>query len=140
MTSIAIAITDDDIRACHPVMVQLRPLVSLEDLVVRVRRQEPQGYRLAAGRADGRVVACAGFRLTESLVAGRHVYVDDLVTDAEVRSHGHGNAMFDWLVAFARAEGCAHLTLDSGVQRFGAHRFYLRNRMDITSHHFVMAL
>jgi hypothetical protein len=30
--------------------------------------------------------------------------------------------------------------LDSGVQRFGAHRFYLRRRMDITSHHFALDL
>ncbi len=32
------------------------------------------------------------------------------------------------------------LTLDSGVQRFAAHRLYLRQRMDITSHHFTMNL
>jgi hypothetical protein len=30
--------------------------------------------------------------------------------------------------------------LDSGVQRFGAHRFYLRRRMNITSHHFAIDL
>ena len=30
------------------------------------------------------------------------------------------------------------LHLDSGVQRFGAHRFYLASRMDIIAHHFSM--
>jgi GNAT superfamily N-acetyltransferase len=138
--SIAEVTRDDDIRACHPVMVQLRPHIGIDDLVARVRRQQAQGYRLAAGRSGDRVVACAGFRFFESLVHGHHMYVDDLVTDDAERSHGHGQAMMDWLVALARAERCATVELDSGVQRFGAHRFYLRNRMHITSHHFVLAL
>jgi hypothetical protein len=48
--------------------------------------------------------------------------------------------LFDWLVGEARAAGCQSLELDSGVQRFDAHRFYLRNRMAISSHHFRLAL
>jgi hypothetical protein len=31
---------------------------------------------------------------------------------------------------------CTTIELDSGVQRFDAHRFYLRERFSITSHHF----
>jgi hypothetical protein len=45
-----------------------------------------------------------------------------------------------FLVEAARENGCAELHLESGVQRFGAHRFYLANRMDITCHHFGMKL
>jgi hypothetical protein len=40
----------------------------------------------------------------------------------------------------ARREGCRALHLDSGVQRFAAHRFYLGKRMEITSRHFGLAL
>jgi hypothetical protein len=36
--------------------------------------------------------------------------------------------------------GCRSLDLDSGVQRFEAHRFYLRERMNITAHHFDLRL
>ena len=67
-------------------------------------------------------------------------YVDDLVTDESERSLGYGGALFDWLVAEARAEGCGKLELDSGVQRFAAHRFYLTKRMIISSHHFSLEL
>lgn len=31
---------------------------------------------------------------------------------------------------------CTVLDLDSGVQRFDAHRFYTREKMNITAHHF----
>ena len=37
----------------------------------------------------------------------------------------------------ARAAGCSLLDLDSGVPRHAAHRFSFRERMAITSHHFV---
>ena len=138
--AIDLAVTDDDILACHPVMAQLRPHVAEGDFVARVRRQERTGYRLAALRDGGRVVAVAGFRFGENLFAGPYLYVDDLVTDGAARSAGHGGVLFDWLVAQARAHGCAALTLDSGVQRFAAHRFYLTRRMEIRSHHFALPL
>jgi GNAT superfamily N-acetyltransferase len=68
------------------------------------------------------------------------MYVDDLVTNAADRSKGYGDAMLDWLVEYANAQTCEHLNLDSGVHRFGAHRFYLRKRMDIVCHHFSLKL
>jgi hypothetical protein len=46
--------------------------------------------------------------------------------------------MLDWLKAHALELGCRQLQLDSGVQRFGAHRFYLREGFHISSHHFAI--
>lgn len=133
-------ITDAEVAACHPTMAQLRPHVTREALVARVARQRAAGYRLAGTVEEERVTAVAGFRLLENLAWGRFLYVDDLVSDERVRGAGHAHALFDWLVAEARTLGCDQLHLDSGVQRFGAHRFYLRHGMDITSHHFAMTL
>jgi len=138
--SIRVAATDDEILACYPVMAQLRPHVRAADFVARIRRQQQEGYRLAGLHAGDRVVAIAGYRFGECLAVGRYLYVDDLVTGAEVRSAGHGRELFDWLVAEARAADCDSLELDSGVQRYAAHRFYLTRRMEIRSHHFVLPL
>jgi GNAT superfamily N-acetyltransferase len=138
--SVRLAESDDEILACLPVLLQLRPHLDAETFVERVRRQQSQGYRLACVRDDERVTAVAGFRIHDSLAWGRHMYVDDLVTADDVRSRGYGQELFDWLVEFARGHGCDALHLDSGVQRFGAHRFYLRNRMQISSHHFGLDL
>ncbi|MGC8539131.1 MAG: GNAT family N-acetyltransferase [Phycisphaerae bacterium] len=82
--------------------------------------------------------AVAGYRISESLSRGYHLYVDDLVTAEQVRSQGLGKLLLQWLIAEARREKCQHLVLDSGVQRFAAHRFYLRHGMSITAHHFCM--
>ena len=140
MSDIALAQSEVEIAACFDVMVQLRPHLRREEFIARIQAQQAQGYQLASRRMGSKVVAAAGFRLSENLAWGRFLYIDDLVTDAAHRSQGHGDAMMNWLMAHARAAGCAELHLDSGVQRFGAHRFYLARRMDITSHHFAMKL
>lgn len=129
------------IVCCHAVMRELRPHLDDEAaFIAQVRRQQAQGYRLAFVEAGGEVRAVAGYRFIENLFAGKTLYVDDLVSRAVDRSRGHGGRLLDWLVERAREAECTSLTLDSGVQRFGAHRFYLRKGMDIVSHHFSMKL
>ena len=138
--AVRIAETDADLTACYPVMAELRPHVVSSEFVERVRRQQQLGYELAFVHDEGAVQAVAGFRLIEMLSSGRHLYVDDLVTRSASRSRGHGRALLDWLVVRAREQGCGTLELDSGVQRFDAHRFYFRERMSISSYHFRLEL
>lgn len=140
MERIKIANTDPEIEGCFPVMVQLRPQVDKDSFVERIRRQMTNGYQLAFVESQGLVVGVAGFRVYENLWLGKFLYVDDLVADERNRSKGVGKRLFRWLTDFARANGCSHLELDSGVQRFGAHRFYLREGMDISDHHFSLKL
>lgn len=139
--TITLAETDADIARCFPVMVQLRPQLRAEEFTARIRRKHAEGYQLAfATDADGAVCSVAGFRFMDRLHAGLVLYVDDLVTDAESRSRGHGDRLFDWLVARAHQRGCTNLLLDSGTQRVDAHRFYLRKRMKISAFHFTLPL
>jgi GNAT superfamily N-acetyltransferase len=137
---IAVARTDTEIARCFPVMAQLRPHLSEARFVEQVRRQAAAGYQLAYLEADGAVRSVAGFRVLEMLAFGKMLYVDDLVTREDARSRGYGGELFDWLVEQARANECRQLQLDSGVQRFGAHRFYLTKRMAISSHHFSLTI
>jgi len=142
---IADATTDEQIDRCFPVMAELRTHLVRGDFVARVRRQMTEGYRLtfleeAAAGGSMEVVACAGWRIFENLYCGRHLYVDDLVSVVVARSRGHGKALIDRLVELGRTQQCKELHLDSGVQRFGAHRFYLRERFDIVGHHFARKL
>jgi GNAT superfamily N-acetyltransferase len=140
MDNIEIARTDEEILATYAVMSQLRPHILVADYLELVKVQAQSGYQLATLRQEELVTCVAGFRLSDSLAWGRHLYVDDLITDGQRRSHGAGKAMFDWLVRYARAHQCSSLQLDSGVQRHQAHRFYLRERMDIVSYHFRLSL
>ncbi|MDA8421114.1 MAG: GNAT family N-acetyltransferase [Pseudomonadota bacterium] len=137
---IALVTADAEIRRCFPVMVQLRTALSEEEFVRRIRQQHPDGYRLACLEDGGNIMSVAGFRIGGTLSHGKRMYVDDLVTDVRHQARGYGGQLFGWLIRHATAEGCAELHLDSGVQRFDAHRFYLKHGMHIIAHHFSLGL
>lgn len=132
------AVSDNDIQSTYPVMHQLRTHVKEDEYVGRVKRQAACGYMLAALEDEGQVRCVAGYRISECLSWGKFLYVDDLVSDQNDRSKNYGKQMMDWLIAEAKKNGCQEFHLDSGVQRHGAHRFYLRERMDITCFHFAL--
>ena len=102
--------------------------------------QMEEGYRLIAVEAEGVICALAGFRISNNLYLGKNLYVDDLITDSECRSLGHGKLMTDYLYILARQEECTMLHLDSGTERKDAHRFYFREGMHISSYHFSKAI
>ncbi len=138
---VTLAENREQVARCFEVMRELRTgFTEVDAFVEQVLLQQTQGYRLAFVEVGGEVRAAAGFRIAENLAWGRFLYVDDLVARAADRSRGWGRMLMEWLIAEARAEGCAELHLDSGVQRFDTHRFYLTQRMQITSHHFALKL
>ncbi|MHC5733599.1 GNAT family N-acetyltransferase [Nostoc sp.] len=138
--SIQLAKSDFQILGCFPVIFQLRPHLEEAKFVEQVRYQMKEGYQLAFLEVEQQAVAVAGFRISNCLASGKFLYIDDLVVDELKRSHSYGQQLFQWIIEYARNLDCKHLSLDSGVQRFAAHRFYLMQRMSITSHHFSMEL
>ena len=133
--------TNDEIAACFDVMSQLRPHIERDEFVPRVRRQMNSfDFKLAYLSEEEDVKAVAGIRISEWLHGGKYLEIDDLVAKDGDRSKGYGGKLFDWIVDYARSQDCAHVRLLSGVQRFDAHRFYLRKRMNIEAHYFSMNL
>jgi len=133
--------TEREVAQAFTVMRELRPHLDEAGYEQAIAEQRRHGYRLAAVYDDeGRIMAVAGFRIDHKLAWGRHLYVDDLVTAAEYRSKGCGAALLSWLEDEARRNGCEQLHLDSGTARHGAHRFYLRHGLDISSFHFKKSI
>ena len=142
MYKIISAESDNEIKRCFRVMQELRTHLKDEaEFLQRVKRQQDMaGYKLIYLEDNGEIKSAAGIRISECLAWGKFLYVDDLVTLSSERSKGYGEKLFDWLDSYARQNNCGQLHLDSGVRRFDAHRFYLKKRMDITSHHFALIL
>jgi len=132
--------TDEEVRRCFPAVRALRPHLDEDEFVARVGRQREQGYRILCAVDGDEVVSFAGYRFAEFLAWGRVLYIDDLVTLPSVRGRGYAGMLLDELVARARAAGCDAVHLDSGHQRFDAHRLYLNKGFRITSHHFALEL
>jgi GNAT superfamily N-acetyltransferase len=123
-----------------PVLVELRTALTADALTAIYAEGHPQGLRFLVAYDGERCVGVAGWRIMALTFATRKLYVDDLVTTRDGRSKGVGHALLEELESRARAAGCTVLDLDSGVQRHDAHRFYFRERMHISSHHFTKAL
>jgi len=135
-TLIDLAAGDARWEQALPVLQELRPHLTAVLLARVLDEGAPQGLRVAAVFAGDRCVAVAGWRIIANTSATRKMYVDDLSTAESERSRGYGRMLLDALRERAVEAGCRFLDLDSGVQRFDAHRFYLRERMDIVAHHF----
>lgn len=132
---------EQDRLACFEVMRELRPhLASAQAFAEQVGRQAAQGYRLLAASQDGEVMALAGYRVQESLVYGRFLYVDDLVTSANARGNGLGSKLIDALREEAKRQGCKHLVLDTALGNSLGQRFYFRQGLLSKGLHFSQAL
>jgi GNAT superfamily N-acetyltransferase len=124
-----------------PVLKELREHLTPALLEAVYAEGYPQGLRFTAAYDEqGECLAVAGWRIIATTVVVRKLYVDDLVTAAGHRGHGIGAALLSELERRAREAGCRAIDLDSGVSRADAHRFYMRERMPITSLHFARSL
>lgn len=132
---------ESDVVRCFPLIFQLRPhLESVDEFVERWRRQAIAGYRLLALWDGDRPVALAGFRVQDNLVHGRHLYIDDLVTDAHARSSGLGRLLITRLKALGCSQGLDKLILDTPLSNVLGHRFYYREGLVARSLRFSVPL
>ncbi|MGO1296157.1 MAG: GNAT family N-acetyltransferase [Vibrio sp.] len=120
------------------VLLQLRPTYTLATLAAQVEKQRQQGYQVVYVVSDSEILAVAGFCWCEKLGWGKAIYIDDLVTNDQHRSCGVGRFLMSWFKQYAKENGGEQIHLDSGVERFAAHRFYLREGFHIASHHFSL--
>ena len=129
--------TDTEILKCWKALHELRPHLIEEEFLSLIKSMQTEGYQLAFIEGEnGYAASVIGFRYLQFTFNGKHFYIDDLSTLPEARGKGHGSALIDHVCAFAKQKGYHYVTLDSGHQRFDAHRLYLTKGFTIASHHF----
>jgi ribosomal protein S18 acetylase RimI-like enzyme len=109
------------------VVAQLRPyLTDAAEWVERASSMARAGYRVLVARDPGSVAAVAGYRISENLIHGRFLYVDDLVTAEGRRGEGLGASLLRELSRIGTEEKCQRLVLDTAAANENARRFYKR--------------
>ena len=134
---IKIATTEEDILECWDVIFVLRPHLIKEEFVSTVKEMFTEGYHLAYIEENGKALSAVGFRYLQYLYNGKHIYIDDLVSLPETRGKGYAGMLLEYVADIARSKGYKCVTLDSGHQRYTAHRLYLNKGYNIVAHHFV---
>lgn len=137
---IKIATTEEDILKCWEVMFALRPHLVKENFVLMIKEMIDEGYTLAFIEDGSKAAAAVGFRYLQFLYNGKHFYIDDLSTLPEYRGKGYAGKLLDYVINKAKENNFRYVTLDSGYQRFDAHRLYLNKGFILSSHHFSKTL
>jgi GNAT superfamily N-acetyltransferase len=122
--------TEVEWREAFPVLRELREDLTEERYLAYLRAMRDEGYRLFALFEDGDLLSVAGAGVRTNFYNGRHLFVYDLVTRPDRRSEGHGGRLMEYLDDWARERDCESLTLESGLWREDAHRFY-EDRLDM---------
>ena len=136
---VKLADSESDFQSIAVVMQQLRTQFPVGFIKKQIIEQMKTGYQIAYIEKEGKVLCVAGFVFGQKLAWGKHIYVDDLVTNENIRSESAGSAMVKWLKIHAKQSGCQQIHLDAGVQRYMTHKFYLREGFIIASHHFSIS-
>lgn len=125
MTHISELTTQAEFIKAYPVMATLRDHLTQSEYTRRITQMREEGYRMFALRQpDDTILALAGFKIFTTLYSGHTLHIYDLVTTTSQRGQGRGQALMQHIDAFAHENGCDAITLDSGLQRADAHRFY----------------
>jgi len=123
-TTIRELASETEWKSAFPVMRQLRDHLDRDAYLDYLERMSADGYRLFGRFVGDELVAVAGVDILTNMYYGRHLWVFDLVTDADHRSEGYGEELVEFLVEWAEDRGCEKVALSSGLQRSDAHRFY----------------
>ena len=90
---------------------------------------------------EGRYVGmCHGDYFETFWMCGLTCYVSSLIVDERERGKGYGTMLLDYAVELARQRGCRAMTLDSGLPRTAAHRFYERYGFERSCYGFELQL
>lgn len=136
---VKLADSHSNIEGIATVLQQLRTQFPVAYIKTQVIEQMKDGYNIAYIEENDEIVCVGGFVFGQKLAWGKYLYIDDLVTNEHARSKSAGATMVNWLKEYAKSNGCQQLHIDSGVQRYMAHKFYLREGFIIASHHFSMS-
>jgi GNAT superfamily N-acetyltransferase len=120
-------IADSDIPAATVLIGQLGYEMPQRELARRLTAVRAQGdHRVWVYEDGGRVVGLLHAFFRPALDKPPEVMVQALVTEADQRSKGVGEALMQVAEAWARDKGCTSVALYSRVDRERAHRFYER--------------
>jgi GNAT superfamily N-acetyltransferase len=134
------ASTKEDYKKCWQVVKELRPHISEHNYLEMISEMEKETYTIIYIEENGVAVSFCGFRYVTMLHRGKSIYIDDLATLQQERGKGYGAALLKFVLQKAKNENLDSVHLDSGHQRYDAHRLYLNHGFKITSHHFALEL
>ena len=80
---------------------------------------------------NGKIVSIATLSIIMGPIVRKAAYLEDFVTDTEVRGQGVGSQVWDAMLKWCRDKGCSEFCFTSGQGREAAQAFYLKRGAEI---------
>ena len=125
----------DEIIAVFPVLSHMYPDLTLDEYKTIIPKRLNEGYRMVAVFDGEKCVCAAGFWIGVRFYCGKFMQLDNMVSLPNARSKGAGKLLVDWIKSLAKTEGCNKIILDTYVENFEAHKFFLREGFIIRGYH-----
>ncbi|MFM2483887.1 GNAT family N-acetyltransferase [Celerinatantimonas yamalensis] len=122
-------------------LLLLHPSYSIEGLTSQLEMQQlSRQYKLIGVFKEDELVGVAGFVEGLTFAWGRNLLIEDFVIAPPWRYTGMAEQLIAWLRHYGLQLGCKEIHVNSGVQDFFVHKFYLQEGFRISSHHFSLQL
>lgn len=137
------------IEAAHPIHQAFRasftPFATLAGYIQHLCKIVDEGatFVVVKEKTNGKDSAVIGvilYRMHHNTYQNRLYFLEDLVISENCRSQGYGGQALAWCERQAKQAGCEFISLDSGVFRPKAHKFYFAKDYIVESFHFIKKL
>ena len=78
--------TEEEIKYCYEMMHQIREDLTERDFLSAISEQLKNGYKIVYVIQDEEIICIAGFTIGDKLSWGKHLLIEDFVTNKSIKS------------------------------------------------------
>lgn len=138
-------LTPEEDTVAFPALHHLHSYIrGIEQFLERIQTQRVEGYRLLGIFEEGKqnAVTICGFRIQTTLIAGKHLNIEDLSSYHQLNADNHIHMILNELKIIAHQEHCTSIHAVSSVttDNNNKHHLYLKHGFTLDSHQFTYQL
>ena len=89
--------TEEEIKYCYKIMHQIREDLTERDFLSAISEQLKNGYKIVYVIQDEEIICIAGFTIGDKLSWGKHLFIEDFVTNKSIKSIEAAKALLDFI-------------------------------------------
>lgn len=119
---------------------ELAPSFSVELLIERLSEMFARHYQCVGIYSNNSLIGICGLWILTKYYSGRHLEPDNVYIKPHFQNHGIGQQLNQWLVAFARQNGCNAIELNCYLENEKGQAFWAKNGFDAIGLHYSKKL
>ncbi len=130
-------LTEKDLSKISKLTKQLNPDMPIAQLENRqLRMFEFANYKCFGFFEGTKLVGVSSGWITVKLYSDKQLEIDNVIIDNAIQSKGYGKKFMQEIEAWAKANDCKTVELNTYVQNGRSHKFYFNQGYDILGFHF----